>query len=102
MITLLVRVRLKPEKRREFLLSARSLAVLEGELFQGVDDENRLLLVGHWASEQDAEEYAASDAYHALRGAINTLCEQSELEWVRGGSGIDASITGRVGTDREA
>jgi quinol monooxygenase YgiN len=102
MVILLVGVRLKPEKRREFLLSARSLAALEGELFQAVEDENRLLLVGRWASEREAEAYAASDAYRALRGALNTLCEQSELEWVRGVSGSEALTARHGGTNRKA
>ena len=82
MVTLLVKVRLRPDKRREFLQSARSLARLEGELFQAVNDENRLLLVERWTSAQEAEAYAASNAYRALRGALSTLCEHSELEWV--------------------
>ena len=102
MVILLVKVRLKPAKRREFLLSARSLAVLEGELFQGVDDENRLLLLGHWESERDAESYEASDEYRALRGALNTLCEQSEMEWVRGVSESEALLARHIENNREA
>ncbi len=84
------------------MLSACSLAALEGELFQAVDDENRLLLVEHFDSEPEAEAYAASDAYRALRGALSTLCEQSELEWVRGVAQSEELIARRVGTNREA
>jgi quinol monooxygenase YgiN len=83
-ILLHVRVRPKPEKRREFIQSARSLAALEGALYQAVDDQNLLLLVEHWDLESEAQAYAESDAYRALRGALCTLCEESELEWVRG------------------
>ncbi len=98
----MVRVQLKPEKRREFVQSARSLAALEGSVFQSVDDENALLLVEYWASEREAEEYAASDAYRALRGSLSTLCERSELEWVRGDSASEALVLRSVDTNREA
>jgi len=101
MVILLVKVQIKPEKRREFVQSARGLAALQGELFQVVDDENRLLLVEHWASELEAEEYTASDKYRALRGALNTLCERSELEWVRGEVGDEALIARNLGYNRE-
>ena len=102
MVILLVKVRIKPEKRREFVQSVRSLADLRGELFQVVDDENSLLLVEHWSSESEAEAYTASDQYRALRGALNALCETSELEWVRGDSCDEAAIARNLGYNREA
>ena len=101
-ILLYVNARPKPEKRREFIQSARSLAALEGVLYQAVDDENRLLLVEHWDSELEAQAYAESDAYRALRGALCTLCEESELEWVQGISENQALRVHRVDTSQEA
>lgn len=101
-ILLHVRVRPKPGKRREFIQSARSLAALEGALYQAVDDEGLLLLVEHWDSEPEAQAYAESDAYCALRGAVSTLCDESELEWVRGVSANEALTAHRVDTNREA
>lgn len=101
MVILLVKAQLKPEKRREFVQSARSLAALEGGIFQSVEDANSLLLVEHWTSESEAEAYAASDAYRALRGSLSTLCETSELKWVRGDSASEALVLRSLGTNRE-
>jgi len=100
-VILIIKAQLRPEKRREFLQSARSLAALEVSLFQSVDDEDSLILLGHWASEREAEEYAASEAYRALRGSLGTLCECSELEWVRGDSASEALVLRSAGTNRE-
>lgn len=101
-ILLHIRVRPKPEKRREFIQSARSLAGLTGELYQAVHDENLLLLVEQWDSEPEAQAYAESDAYCALRGALSTLCEEAELEWVRGVSENDALRVHRFDANRGA
>ena len=101
-ILLHIRVRPKPEKRREFIQSARSMAALTGELYQAVDDENLLLLVELWDSEPEAQAYAESDAYRALRGALCTLCEESELEWVRGSSVDEVLRAHRADTNQGA
>jgi heme-degrading monooxygenase HmoA len=85
MFDLIVTAEVRPAKRGEFVLSIRSLISaapgLRGDLLiaASLNDENLLCCLAAWDSEQEFRGFLCSDAFRALRGALRTLAERSEL-----------------------
>ena len=86
--SILITARERPEKRREFVLSARSLVesaagvVGTPRFFRSLEDESQLCCVSSWRSEADFGAYLSSDAFRALRGAVRTLTEEGDVRIV--------------------
>src|SRR6185369_16625852 len=79
------RVRLHPEKRKEFLQTMGQLlepiAATKGcvafRCYVDATDENSSLLIGEWETESALNSYLRSDGFAILRGAITVLSVQS-------------------------
>lgn len=73
-VTLLLTARIRPEKRAEFLLSARSLGP-NGvfAFFEEVDDPMHVCAVARLEADATGPPYLGSERFRALRGALRTL-----------------------------
>lgn len=71
--------RIRPEKRREFTLSADSLNRTEGEghlrtvIYEDRDESDHILWVEEWTARELLDRYLASDTFAALLGGLKTL-----------------------------
>ena len=79
MWTLRLEVRVRPEKRREFLESLRTLPASAPngpechKTLQDVDDPSLICWRGEWTSRENLSAFMASNAYSALKGAVSIL-----------------------------
>ena len=79
MWTLRLEVRIRPEKRREFLESLQTLpdTATNGptchKTHQDVNDPFVICWLGEWTSRENLSGFMASNAYSALKGAISIL-----------------------------
>lgn len=86
MYDLLLTVRVRPEKRAEFVLSARALMEAapgvrgSPSITASLEDANLLSCRIEWETEAALREFLRSDAFRALRGAVRTLTEQGGLQ----------------------
>ena len=99
MVIIFVRLRVRPEKRKELLQTLHSIneqvrnesGCLHSGFYQSVEDENDFLAVGEWANQQDLDEHLGSDIFTVLLGAgslmswppeiaIHTVNRSTELE----------------------
>mgnify|MGYP005821733379 CR=1 FL=1 len=93
MINMTFMVRVRPEKRAEFLQVIRSLrgagenhSVLSGvrsALYRDVDDEARFTLTCEWQTPERLEAYLRAEEFRVLFGAVKVLCETSEIKYSR-------------------
>lgn len=87
MISMTVFVKVRPEKRQEFLLAVRSLntdwevqeGLMKSILYQETDDQNGFSLIYEWETKEDCERYLGSENFRVLLGALRVLCEKSEI-----------------------
>jgi quinol monooxygenase YgiN len=87
-VNLLLRVR--PEKREEFLQTLRSIQdnlkqevnLKKSSLYQDMNDANMFHLIEDWASLDSMEQYIRSDRFSVLMGALKVLCSESEVKYV--------------------
>jgi len=87
MISMTVFVKVRPEKRQEFLLAVRSinsdLEIQEGptksNLHQATDDQTGFSLIYEWETQEDCERYLLAENFRVLLGALRVLCEKSEI-----------------------
>ena len=79
MWTLRLQALVRPEKRREFLDSLRTLpgtasSPPEGhQILFAVDDETSICWLADWQSREEVVAFINSDVCHALRGAVRIL-----------------------------
>jgi len=86
MILLIIRMKVLSEKRMEF---SQTIALLSGSIrmekgcqrcdfCQSIEDENRLLLVEEWDTQENLITHLKSEHFRVLRGAMNLLQEPYE------------------------
>ncbi len=88
MIVVTIRVRVRTERRREFLQTVRALipptrneaGCMCCHWYADIEDENVFSLVEAWETRPDLEKHLKSDPTRVLTGAIHLLCEPSTLE----------------------
>ena len=81
MIGLEILVRIKPEKRAEFLQAFDMLKTvdrlgdrrLELELFERVNESNTFLWLEHWDNDESLTHYYEENKFRAMMGAIDIL-----------------------------
>ena len=86
MILNTARVTVKPEKRKEFVLTVKQLLepIKSAEgcraciLYVDVADENSSFLISEWETETDLNKHLRSNDFAILRGAITVLGIQSD------------------------
>ncbi len=93
MINMTFMVKVRPEKRAEFLQVMRSLrsdgeahGVLSGvrsALYRDVDDEDCFSLTSEWQTAERLEAYLRAEEFRVLFGAVKVLCDTSEIRYSR-------------------
>lgn len=87
MIMMTVVLKLRPEKREEFLQAIRSLnndlekrqGVRKPTLYQEIDDQTGLSLTYEWETQEDLDRYLGEEKFKVLLGSLKVLCEKSEI-----------------------
>jgi len=88
MVTMTVVVKVRPEKREEFLQAMRSLSsarekqkggLRKSILYQEIDDQTGFSLVYEWETKEDLERYLGGEQFRVLLGALKVLGERSEI-----------------------
>lgn len=87
MVSMTVFMKVRPEKRQEFLVAVRSIAsdrkikegLLKTTLYQETDDRNGFSLIYEWEAQEDCERYLLAENFRVLLGALRVLCEKSEI-----------------------
>lgn len=82
-----IRMKARPEKRKELLQTVLALAGQTREekgcecwnFYQDVEDENAFVLTQEWESQEDLDEHLRSDAFDVLLGGVNLLCDPPEI-----------------------
>jgi quinol monooxygenase YgiN len=78
-----------PKKRTELLQTLETLrnstckpelGCTEYRFYQEGDNENTLILIVEWQTQEKLAAYQNSNQYKILRGAISLLCESSEMK----------------------
>jgi quinol monooxygenase YgiN len=88
MITMTIIVKVRPEKREEFLQAMRSLSsdrekqegLRKSTLYQEIDDETGFCLMYEWETQEVLERYLGGEKFRVLLGALEVLCEKSEIK----------------------
>jgi quinol monooxygenase YgiN len=104
MITMTVIVKVRSEKRKEFLQVVRSLTD-DGEQHEGLrkfklNQENKnptgFSLIYEWEAKEDLDRYLGTEEFRVLLGALKVLGEKSEigLEDKKGGSTTKTLVAG--------
>lgn len=84
----LVKMKAFPKKRSELLQTLEALkdrtcksgsGCLEYRFFWQGENENSIILIMKWQSQEKLTEFQNSDQYKILLGAISLLCESSEI-----------------------
>lgn len=89
MYVLDVQLRVKAHKRDEFLQTIRSLQfnqddeeeVMNLRLFEREDDQTAFSLTDLWETEEDFVKCVAGEKFRVLLGALQILCEESEIRY---------------------
>ena len=87
MISVIVRMKVLPEKRMELsqtiLLLIGSIRTEKGckrcDFCQSTEDENRLFLLEEWDTRENLAGYLNSERFRVLRGAMTLLREPYEM-----------------------
>ena len=89
MIGLELRIRIKPEKRTEFLQMRemlkgrpRSEGCVDQKIYEEVDGSNRFLWCERWRERGHLEHYMKSEDFRMLLGAVEVLGELEEQKTV--------------------
>ena len=83
MVGLKILIRIRPDKRVEFLQAFGMLTKLgqtedrriDLELFEMVTEANTILWLEHWADDESLANYYLSNKFRALMGAIDVMGE---------------------------
>ena len=84
MILVIIRMKVQPEKRMELSQAIASLSSAIGmetgckryDFFQSMEDENRLLFLEEWDTEESLNAHLKSKHFRVLRGAMNLLLKE--------------------------
>jgi quinol monooxygenase YgiN len=91
MYTLAVKVKVRLQKQVEFLQALRSLQSEEqGEevstnlrFYEDEEDRMAYRLVDRWDTEEDLARYLSGEKFRVLLGALEILCEESEIKYMQ-------------------
>lgn len=91
MIIMTVLVKVKPDKREEFLQAIRSLHLErdrvkgfnKSTLYHEMDDPAGFRLIQEWETQTDLESYRLKEKFRVLLGALKILCDTSEIRCSR-------------------
>jgi quinol monooxygenase YgiN len=84
----MVKMTVFPKKRTELLQTLETLknstckanlGCVEYRFYQEGENENTLILILEWQTQEKLAAYQNSDQYKILMGAISLLCESSEV-----------------------
>ena len=89
MSTVNIFLRVRPEKREEFLQTIRSIQknlkeeadLMKSFLYQDMNDANIFHLTEDWATQDSMERYIRSEKFGVLMGALKVLCLESEVKY---------------------
>ena len=89
MVAMTVVVKVRPEKREEFLHAMRSLkadpekqkGLKRVTLSQEIDDQNAFSFIYEWETQEDLKSYLRGEKFKVLDGAFRVLCEKSEINY---------------------
>ncbi len=87
MVLVIIRMKVLSEKRMELSqtinLLIGSIRTEKGcqrcDLYQGMEDENRLFLLEEWDTQENLKNHLKSERFRILRGAMNLLKEPYEM-----------------------
>ena len=99
MIIIFVRIKERPEKRKELSQTLHSIVeqvrkesgCRHSGVYQNIENQDDFLVVEEWATQKDADDHQRSDIFTVLLGAgclmrrppeivIHTVCHSSKLE----------------------
>ena len=87
MITTNAIVKVRPEKKEEFLQAMHSLQNdkmkekgIRGSKMHEDPDRTGFRIVDEWESEEDLNRYCQSESYRVFLGALITLCTEAEVK----------------------
>ena len=91
MVTMMVLVKVSPEKQEEFLQAMHSLkSAQEAQavswtptLCKEVDDETGFRVIFEWETQENLEEYLRAGISRVLLGAVKVLCNSAEIRYSR-------------------
>jgi quinol monooxygenase YgiN len=91
MITMTVLVKIKPDKREEFLQAMLSLdaagekhqGLKKSRLYEEMNDRTGFSLVYEWETQQDLDSYTGTEEFRVLLGALKVLGQKSEIKYSR-------------------
>ena len=89
MTKMMVFVKVRPEKRVEFLQAMRSFkddcekqeGLTKVTLCQEIDDQMACSLIYEWESVEDLDRYLGAEKFRVLLGALKVLAEKSEIRY---------------------
>jgi len=90
MSTLNVLLRIRPEKREEFIQTVQSIQdslkkteadLTKASLYQDLNDTNVFHLIEEWSTLDSMERYIRSERFSVLMGALKVLCTESEVKY---------------------
>lgn len=89
MIVITIGMKVYPEKRKEFLQTVRALidsirnekGCISYRLYQDIENENDLILVDEWETQEDLDNHLQSDCFGVLIGAMSLLSEPPEIKF---------------------
>jgi quinol monooxygenase YgiN len=85
----MVKMTASPKKRTELLQTLETLknstckadlGCVEYRFYQEGENENKIILMVEWQTQEKLAAYQDSDQYKILMGAISLLCESSEMK----------------------
>ena len=89
MVGLELRIRIKPDKRSEFLQMREMLqgkvrpdGCIEQKIYEEVDGSNRFLWSERWQEKDPLDEYMKTDDFRMLLGAVDVLGELEDMKTV--------------------
>ena len=89
MVGLELRIRIKPDKRTEFLQMREMLqgrtrpdGCVDQKIYEEVDGSNRFLWSERWSSRDPLDEYMGSEGFRMLLGAVEVLGELEDQRTV--------------------
>ncbi len=89
MVGLELRIRIRPDKRTEFLQmremlqrKARPEVCLDQKIYEEIDGSNSFLWSERWSSLEPLKEYMKSEDFRMLLGAVEVLGELEDMKTV--------------------
>ena len=81
MVIVFVKIKVRPEKRKELSQTLLSIVkqvrkesgCLHSGVFQGVDNEDDFLLVEEWATQKNSDDHLRSDIFTVILGAASLM-----------------------------